>query len=77
MKKIISLAVLLIPVLLSASCIFNRDKCISCEIYDDYGYYQEYYGSECGSFSRLEDFEEEADDYAWNYYNGYAVCYDD
>ena len=78
MKKTILFLFLIIPALLSDSCITCHDcECIECEIFDEYGYYIEDYGRECGDSYDLDYFAGEADDYAWYSYGGYAECFDD
>ena len=77
MKKLATFFLLFLPSLISSSCLFNKDNCVSCDIYNYYGNYVEYYGSECGTAIRTSQFENEADEYASDYYDGYAQCYDD
>jgi hypothetical protein len=76
MKKLVSLFLLILPALLSNSCLLNKDNCIECDIYNSYGNYVEYYGSECGNALKTSQFESDADEYASDYYDGWASCYD-
>jgi hypothetical protein len=76
MKKLIPLFFLILPAVISNSCLFNKDNCVECDIYNSYGNYVEYYGEECGNSIKTDKFESEAEDYALDYYDGYATCYD-
>ncbi|MBN2274711.1 MAG: hypothetical protein JXR41_00825 [Bacteroidales bacterium] len=78
MKKLILIFFLFIPAVLADSCIVHDGcDCIVCEIYDEFGYYIEDYGRECGDSYDLDRFAEEADDYAWYVYGGFAECFND
>jgi hypothetical protein len=77
MKRLISLFFLILPAMISGSCFLTNDTCVECEIYNNYGNYVEYYGSECGSALRRNNFESDAENYAEEYYDGYAVCNED
>jgi hypothetical protein len=75
MKRIVSVFFLILPALITNSCLNSNDNCIVCEINDYYGSFKEYYGSECGNALRTSKFENDAEEYAEEYYDGYANCY--
>lgn len=77
MKRLVSLFFLILPALITNSCLFNSDNCVTCDIYDNYGTYMEFYGTECGPDRKNNNYIDEAEQYAVDYYEGYAICYEE
>jgi hypothetical protein len=75
MKKLVSVFFLILPAVLTSSCMISNDNCVACEIVDYYGSFKEFYGSECGNALRTSKFEDDAQEYAEEYYDGFANCY--
>jgi hypothetical protein len=76
MKRLVSLFFLILPAMITNSCLF-KNNCVACDIYNSYGTYMEYYGSECGAGHKTNNYEDEAEQYAVDYYGGYAICYEE
>ncbi len=74
MRRFLLFLSMAVVVMMTNSC-YYEDECLQCEIYDYYGNYVEYYGSECGDSYDQDYFMTQADDYAWYNYSGYAECY--
>ena len=76
MKKLILSGLILISFTFSA-CIIEKDTCVVCDIYDEWGDWVKDYGEFCGSSHKAREYAEDADEHAWRYYDGYAECYFD
>lgn len=72
MKQIL-LYFILTSTIIIASC--YPDRCVRCDIYDEYGDFVKDYGKFCGEYDQRQDYEEDADWHAYYYYNGWAECY--
>ena len=74
MKKLILLGLVLVSFTFSA-CIITSRTCVVCDIYDEYGDWVKDYGEFCGSEYKAEQYADDADYHAWEYYDGWAECY--
>jgi hypothetical protein len=76
MKKLFIVGVILISITFSG-CIIIDQTCVVCDIYDKYGNFVKDYGEYCGSMHKARQYADDADQHAWDYYDGYANCYYD